>query len=554
MALGPGSIAFTGFNADGNDNLSFVVLENIASGTTIHFQDNEWDGTAFNSGKSAFSWTATGTIAAGTVVTIDNIGTGTVSSNLGTVVFADASNRGLSNSDEIVYAFVGTSATAPTAFLTAVTNELVRQRRRLACEHWADGRRKRTRIHLRGSRHRHRRVQRQPRQSRQFYRLRRRDQRSVELDHPGRHRRPVRRRHSPGRSVLHDGLHDHRTVGTDRAVCRGFADGFADRGQHRDDGVRVHRRTHRRHHRRRGLLGPGILGGANSQDFAGAPALPFAFNGTIPAGQASVTVTVNVAGDVAVEAAENFTLALQAATNTLSVPTTIDAAQDEATGTIQNDDAAAGITILAEAESLQGQAGTPTATNAIELVRLGSFAATGGNAEVVSFDPTSDQLYILNTTGNKIEIVQIGATGSLTKTGEIDLSTLTEFGGANSVAIKNGVVAVAYGNATAGEAGHVALFNAAGVLQTTVEVGVLPDMLTFTPDGSRILVANEAEPVSAANNPAGTISIINLAGGAASATVSNTISFASLNGQRRRAGAGRPCAVPGPVGGQRHRA
>ena len=241
-------------------------------------------------------------------------------------------------------------------------------------------------------------------------------------------------------------------------------------------------------------------------------------------------MTVNVAGDVAVEAAESFTLALQAATNTLSVPTTIDTAQDEATGTIQNDDAAAGITILAEAESLHGQAGTPTATNAIELVRLGAFAATGGNAEVVSFDPTSDQLYILNTTGNKIEIVKIGATGSLTKTGEIDLSTLTEFGGANSVAIKNGVVAVAYGNATAGEAGHVALFNAAGVLQTTVEVGVLPDMLTFTPDGSRILVANEAEPVSAANNPAGTISIINLAGGAASATVSNTISFASLNG------------------------
>ncbi len=211
MALGPGSIAFTGFNADGNDNLSFVVLESIAAGTTIHFQDNEWDGTAFNSGESAFSWTATGAIAAGTIVTIDNIGTGTVSSNLGTVVFADASNRGLSNSDEIVYAFVGTSATAPTAFLTAVTNDSFVNGGGSLVNTGPDGRRKRTRIHLRGSRHRHRRVQRQPRQSRQFCRLRRRDQRSGELDHPGRHRRPVERRHSPGRSVLHDGLHDHRT-------------------------------------------------------------------------------------------------------------------------------------------------------------------------------------------------------------------------------------------------------------------------------------------------------------------------------------------------------
>jgi hypothetical protein len=123
MALGPGSIAFTGFNADGNDNLSFVALEEIASGTTIHFQDNEWTGTAFNTGESAFSWTATSAIAAGTIVTIDNIGTGTFSSNLGTVAFASASNRGLANSDEIVYAFVGTSATEPTAFLTALTND-----------------------------------------------------------------------------------------------------------------------------------------------------------------------------------------------------------------------------------------------------------------------------------------------------------------------------------------------------------------------------------------------------------------------------------------------
>ena len=55
--------------------------------------------------------------------------------------------------------------------------------------------------------------------------------------------------------------------------------------------------------------------------------------------------------------------------------------------------------------------------------------------------------------------------GALTKTGEINLASLTEFGGANSVAIKNGIVAVAYGNSTAGDNGHVALFNAAGALQ-----------------------------------------------------------------------------------------
>jgi hypothetical protein len=55
MAVGPGSIAFTGFNADGNDNLAFVALETIAAGTVITFTDNEWGGSSFNTGES--TWT-----------------------------------------------------------------------------------------------------------------------------------------------------------------------------------------------------------------------------------------------------------------------------------------------------------------------------------------------------------------------------------------------------------------------------------------------------------------------------------------------------------------
>jgi len=127
MAIGPGSIAFVGFNADGNDNLAFVVLEPIVAGTVIYFQDNEWNGSAigaggaFNSDESAWHWIASTDIAAGTVVTIDNIGSGTATSNGGTVVFDDDGNRGLSNGGDTVYAYVGSSS-SPTAFLTAVTS------------------------------------------------------------------------------------------------------------------------------------------------------------------------------------------------------------------------------------------------------------------------------------------------------------------------------------------------------------------------------------------------------------------------------------------------
>lgn len=123
MALSAGSIAFTGFNGDGNDNLSFVALTDIPQGTVINFTDSNWSGSSFASGSNAestMSWTATSAIAAGTVIDINNIGSGTLGASVGTVTFTNANNTGLSNDSEVVYAYVGTAA-APT-FLAAISN------------------------------------------------------------------------------------------------------------------------------------------------------------------------------------------------------------------------------------------------------------------------------------------------------------------------------------------------------------------------------------------------------------------------------------------------
>lgn len=120
--LGPGSIAFTGYNADGNDNLAFVALDTLPTGTVITFTDNEWNGTMFNTGESVFTLTITADVLPGTIVTIDNIGTGTLSSSLGTPAFIDAANRGIANSNESVWAFFGTLA-APTSFITVIGND-----------------------------------------------------------------------------------------------------------------------------------------------------------------------------------------------------------------------------------------------------------------------------------------------------------------------------------------------------------------------------------------------------------------------------------------------
>ena len=125
MALKPGSIAFVGLNADGADNLAFVALDPIQAGTVIFFQDNEWDGAAFNSGESIWSWTATTDVAAGTVIRIDTINGAAptdITTNVGTVAFIDSGNRGLSTGDEIVYAYLGTNANTPTTFLSAIAS------------------------------------------------------------------------------------------------------------------------------------------------------------------------------------------------------------------------------------------------------------------------------------------------------------------------------------------------------------------------------------------------------------------------------------------------
>ncbi|AFY32951.1 ExeM/NucH family extracellular endonuclease [Calothrix sp. PCC 7507] len=125
MALNAGNIAFVGFNADGNDNLAFVALVNIPAGETIYFEDNEWNGSSFaDTNEGAFSWTSTAAVAAGTIVRIDNIGTGTISASTGTVVASvtgRGGNRGIAAGDEVIYAYQGTPGT-PTVFLTAIAN------------------------------------------------------------------------------------------------------------------------------------------------------------------------------------------------------------------------------------------------------------------------------------------------------------------------------------------------------------------------------------------------------------------------------------------------
>ena len=190
-----------------------------------------------------------------------------------------------------------------------------------------------------------------------------------------------------------------------------------------------------------------------------------------------------------------------------------------------------------------GRGGTTTGTFVLTinlpslqpvLTRLSGFTSVNGS-EIPAFDPTTNRMFI--TTGDFIDVVDVSNLASPTLVFSIAMTDLDpNTGGANSVAVNNGVVAVASENANKQDEGTVAFFNANTATNTPtvlnlVTVGALPDMLTFTPDGTKVVVANEGEPSDDyTNDPEGSVSIIDISGGIAGATV-QTATFTAYNGQ-----------------------
>jgi uncharacterized protein len=126
MALTQGDIGFISFNAD-EDGWSIVTFVDIDPNTTIYFTDNEATSTtAFNTGESYFQWTSgSSTINAGTVIRFSAVDVVTLAASVGTLSRATvtgSTNYGLSQGADVIYAFLGSSAAAPTTILTAVSS------------------------------------------------------------------------------------------------------------------------------------------------------------------------------------------------------------------------------------------------------------------------------------------------------------------------------------------------------------------------------------------------------------------------------------------------
>lgn len=142
--------------------------------------------------------------------------------------------------------------------------------------------------------------------------------------------------------------------------------------------------------------------------------------------------------------------------------------------------------------------------------QAGSFDASA--AEIPAYDAASQRLFVVNAEAGELDVLDLSDPSAPVKLSSINVSAIAAGAEVNSVAVKNGLVAVAIEADPKTDNGFVALYQADDLtLLGSTEVGPQPDMITFTPDGMTVLTANEGEPSDDYSvDPEGSISIINV--------------------------------------------
>lgn len=184
-------------------------------------------------------------------------------------------------------------------------------------------------------------------------------------------------------------------------------------------------------------------------------------------------------------------------------------------------------------------------------------ASTGGEgaAEIVQYHANSESIFTINgDLGNRIEVVSVAGLTSTELVSPLTATNLTgvnydfpttvsvdadlvDISDVNSIAIHGDKLAVAVAHDNDIEEAGVVLFytlNEDGSFDVAdyiaTRVGVLPDSVVFSPDGSKIVVADEGEAGDVpADDMKGSISIIDVINGEAE-TTATTLTFDAFNG------------------------
>lgn len=176
--------------------------------------------------------------------------------------------------------------------------------------------------------------------------------------------------------------------------------------------------------------------------------------------------------------------------------------------------AAASLSVLSMLPATAASAAAkPSGREMSFLGRYSAGAVGAGAAEITAYDPKTRRVFVINADRGTVDVLDIRDPRSPRKVATLSTP------GANSVAVHDGLVAVAQQAADKTDPGSVAFFDArTGRKLRQVTVGALPDMLTFTEDGKQVVVANEGEAASycagAVDDPEGSVSVIDVRSGA----------------------------------------
>jgi len=180
-------------------------------------------------------------------------------------------------------------------------------------------------------------------------------------------------------------------------------------------------------------------------------------------------------------------------------------------------------------------------TSGMGLHYLGRWVSGSGiaGAEISAFDPASQRIFVTNGATNQIDIVDISDPTSPQKVKSIDLAAKGVIG-IQSVAAKDGLVAIATSVVSTQSNGKIFFADTNGKLvkgtESGIDVGALPDHVSFSPDGRYVMSANEGEPSSycltdgklpTTTDPYGSISVIDVSGSVPSAAT--TLNFEAYN-------------------------
>jgi hypothetical protein len=177
----------------------------------------------------------------------------------------------------------------------------------------------------------------------------------------------------------------------------------------------------------------------------------------------------------------------------------------------------------------------PVGTEAITLNLLSSYLNTPGtgdnSAEIVDYSAVAQRLYVANSLNNSVDILDFSDPTAVTQFASIDVSAI---GGINGIAVYDTLVAAAIEAPVGQDAGFVVFMDLDGNILNQLTVGPLPDMIIFTPDGSKVLIAHEGEPNDDYSvDPEGSVGIIALSDPISALTqAAVTIAgFQAFNGQ-----------------------